>query len=530
MKKKLCLYSHCFCKEEIENLLCLADYEIEEAEFTQEWNNYQDAEEQMLFVIRRPTEVDGLWELIDHIEKNGMNAIVLLLIEQQDFDMVYEASKHSGVRVYYEKNQAEWKGCIENCLSYLRFIEQVQRDKVQLESYEYQKNHKIMERLLVNILQKPEEVEFLLPEINKRYGTHLGDGDYQAIVINVDQYELYGKSSHFLKEVTLLAIHVLSSAKEIIMGYQEPYGLIGIVHYNKERDIARRNEDYRKLWERVSFLQERYGKYQATLAVGQVVDSISKVSESLKEAAKAKEYCFALNCNFIYAPEVCDSSQDMERYLSERKRKELVRYVTMGDVRHVNSWFLDFHQNIEPTFMKYPPAFGQFCWDVYSDMVEQEKSSQSSIFPEWRFFSLQHIYDGRERNRQLEILLLEICHMMAQGMNAEQEVATKAIAYMKVHFKEPINLEFIAEKCGLSTSYFSRKFKEQTGENYIDVLTDIRIREAQKLLGTTDMSIMEIIEEVGYCDDKHFRKLFSKVTGLKPTEYRKKIRAEKNFM
>ena len=92
---------------------------------------------------------------------------------------------------------------------------------------------------------------------------------------------------------------------------------------------------------------------------------------------------------------------------------------------------------------------------------------------------------------------------------------------------EPLNLEFIAEECGLSTSYFSRKFKEHTGENYIDVLTDIRTREAQRLLSTTDLSIGEIVEQVGYCDEKHFRRVFQKATGLRPAEYRKKIKIEK---
>ena len=345
-------------------------------------------------------------------------------------------------------------------------------------------------------------------------------------------YELHNDSGIFtlgVKEVTLTAMHVLSLAADIIMGYQEPYGLIGIIHYNKDTDISQRKEYYEKLWGRIMQLQSRYGEYQATLAVGGIVNNISQVSNSLKEASLAKEYRITTQKDVIYASEICNLHQEMEIYLPERKRKELIRYVTLGDIRHANGWFLDFHQNIEPAFMKYPPAFATFCWQIYCDMAEHEKTSQIVAFPEWKFFSLQHMFDGFERNRELEVLLLEICHMMAEGMAIEQDVAVKAIAYMKVHFKEPINLEFIAEKCGLSTSYFSRKFKEQTGENYIDVLTDIRIREAQKLLGTTDMSIMEILEEVGYCDDKHFRKLFYKITGLKPMEYRKKIRSEKNF-
>lgn len=229
--------------------------------------------------------------------------------------------------------------------------------------------------------------------------------------------------------------------------------------------------------------------------------------------------------DYVLATEEMQEPKSIDEYVPERKIKELLRYVTLGEVRHVNTWFLEFYQNVEPKFMEYPPAFAKFCWEVYR-LSAQNQTEKSVAIPEWKFFKLQHIFDGKERNRALETLLLEICHMMQQESSEDQDVAAQAIAYMKVHYAEPINLEEMAEECGLSTSYFSKKFKEQTGEKYIDVLTDIRIREAQRLLGTTDTPVAEIVEEVGYCDDKHFRRLFHKVTGMNPLEYRKKIRNE----
>ena len=95
---------------------------------------------------------------------------------------------------------------------------------------------------------------------------------------------------------------------------------------------------------------------------------------------------------------------------------------------------------------------------------------------------------------------------------------------MKENYDKPLNLETIAEECGVSPSYFSRKFKAETGEKYIDALTDIRIQEAERLLEETDESILDIMEKVGYLDDKHFRRVFTKRTGMTPTEYRKKIK------
>lgn len=527
---KLQLYTNCFNKNDIESLACMDGYDIHKYELTSDSIEQMNDNDTVLVVIYHPQKMEKMWDLIKGIKDSNVAASVLLILEKEDFSIAYEASKYPQVQLLLKSEDEEgWNRCVAACLEHIIYLKQSMECRVQLEEYEFQKNHKMMERLLANILDKPEQVEFLLPEINKRYGTNLREGEYQVFIIQVDKSELSAPPPHFIKEVTLRTLRTLSFTKEIIMGFREPYGMVGVLHYSKDVAASDRNKDLERLIHSITLLKDKYGEFRVTLAVGGAVNSVSQIMESMKGAALAKEYRIMTEKAVIYAEELKDIDQDMKNYLSERKRKELIRYITLGDVRHVNGWFLDFHRNLEPKFLNYPPAFFYMCWGIYRDLAEHEKTSKLQAFSEWKFFSLQHIFDMQERIRELEVLLLEICHMMAEGMQEEQDVAVKAIAYMKVHFREPINLEFIAEKCGLSTSYFSRKFKEQTGTNYIDALTDIRIREAQKLLGTTDMSIMEILEEVGYCDDKHFRNLFHKVTGMKPMEYRKRIRRDKNY-
>jgi AraC-like DNA-binding protein len=528
--KKLQLYSNCLEKLDIENLTCMEGYEVIKHQIGGGLPEEMDNQGRTLVVIYNPKEMLKLWDLIKEIKNRNEAVAVLLILDKEDFSVAYEACRYPFVHLLLQsENEEGWNRCVNICLEHIQYMEQVQKDKAQLEEYEFQKHHKIRERLLTNILDKPKQVEFLLPEINLRYGTYFGEGWYQVLIIQIDKAEASSPSTHFIKEVTLKTLRALTFTKEIVIGFREPFGMVGILHFSKDADLSNRKRDFERLNNSIAQLQEKYGEFRVTLAVGGEVHSISQILDSMEEADLAKEYRITTGKQVLYAWEIENLKQDMENYLPERKRKELIRHITMGDVRHVNSWFLDFHQNIKPHFMNYPPAFLYLCRYLYQDIAEHEKISKLQAFSEWKFFSLQHMFDVQERIQELEILILEICHMMAEGMQEEQEVAVKAIAYMKVHFRDPINLEFIAEKCGLSTSYFSRKFKEQTGTNYIDVLTDIRIREAQKLLGTTDMSIMEIIDEVGYCDDKHFRKLFSKVTGMKPMEYRKKIRKDKNF-
>ena len=530
MMKTLYLYTNDEKKiEKLETHPHLAEYEIKTFVVDE---NYELLHHQglSLVVIYGAQHKEALWAMIDREEARMAKTVFLFVLEKEDFSFAYKACRYGFVQLLLasEGEEAFYKGVMK-CIEKLLYIERVETERSRLAEYEFQKTSSLMERLLTNILNKPAEVEFLLPEINKRYGTKLGEGDYQVIIITVNRYELYGKSSQFVKDAVLTTLRELSHAKDIIMGYRENYGLMGILHYSEEVNVSERKTAYEHLRDQLMLLTNRYENCLLTLSVGKMVKGISRISDSFMDASLAKEFGIVEGKSFVYAQEVTNLRQDMEKYLPERKRKELIRYIALGDVRHVNSWFLEFHQNMKHKFMQYPPAFALFCQQIYKGISESEKTVKSRFFPEWKFFYLQFIFDVEERIRQLEMLLLEICHVMAQSMEEEQDVAVQAIAYMKVHYKEPINLDYIAQKCGLSTSYFSRKFKEQTGVNYIDVLTDIRIREAQKLLGTTDMSIGSIIEEVGYCDDKHFRKLFNKVTGMKPTEYRKKLRTEKSF-
>lgn len=425
---------------------------------------------------------------------------------------------------YYQNLSLETLDMAEEvCICRVAEIEQLLKDRQRLAEYEFEKQNRIMARLHGAILQKPDEVEFLLPEINRRYETNLGDGCYQAVMVSVSESGLYSKNSHFLKDVTLLMMNCIKLAKEIIIGQKEPYGLTAFVYYGEEIALQARKNEFEELWNRIMCLKERYGSFQATVSAGLVVKGITEMEKSLKTAAYAQEYRMLTGEQVLCAEEKEEIDRNFNHYLSERRLQELVRFVTLGDVRHVNAWFLEFHEYVEPGFMEYPPAFVKFCWKVYYALAEQGKHMERTIFPERRFFDLQYQFDSLERNRQLEVILLEICHMMRQTGGQDQELANQAIAYMKVHYAEPINLQYMAERCGLSTSYFSRKFKEQTGEKYIDVLTDIRIHEAKRFLGTTDIPVSEIVELVGYCDDKHFRKIFQKIVGMNPLAYRKKI-------
>ena len=96
-----------------------------------------------------------------------------------------------------------------------------------------------------------------------------------------------------------------------------------------------------------------------------------------------------------------------------------------------------------------------------------------------------------------------------------------AAAYISQHFKEPLSLDEVAEKSNVSPTYLSKLFKDEMEIGFNEYLNKVRIEESEKLLAQTTHTIKEIAEMTGYGDEKYYSRTFKKVTGIKPSDYRR---------
>lgn len=107
-------------------------------------------------------------------------------------------------------------------------------------------------------------------------------------------------------------------------------------------------------------------------------------------------------------------------------------------------------------------------------------------------------------------------------ISRKTEIVNEAVSFLKLNYSSSqLNINEVALRTFLSPSYLSRLFKENTGSSFSEYLQNIRISEACSLLKKTDAKIIDIMQEVGFRDIKHFNRLFKKVTGKTPGQYRK---------
>lgn len=179
--------------------------------------------------------------------------------------------------------------------------------------------------------------------------------------------------------------------------------------------------------------------------------------------------------------------------------------------------------------------FGQrLLDDIYSypanhftvEIREQVRQLFFLMLEEYRHSA---VYSDFKLQCMLSELLLTIAEYRLPEENASVHPTTltppiiEAVYYMEKHYAENITIDDVAGVANYSASYFSRLFHVQLGKPYTEYLGSIRLKNAQRLLLSTDKSVTEIALESGYQYPGNLTAAFKKRTGMTPQQYRKQM-------
>jgi len=109
------------------------------------------------------------------------------------------------------------------------------------------------------------------------------------------------------------------------------------------------------------------------------------------------------------------------------------------------------------------------------------------------------------------------------------EVIKEVQEYMEKNYESKLSIEALAEKFAISGRTFIRRFKKATLNTPLEYMQRVKVEVAKKSFESTALHINQVMYSVGYNDEKAFRKIFKKYTGLSPLEYRKKYNREMAF-
>lgn len=147
-----------------------------------------------------------------------------------------------------------------------------------------------------------------------------------------------------------------------------------------------------------------------------------------------------------------------------------------------------------------------------------------------RAYFATRVVPGKQHDSIVKLLSIFAQHLamlsnqvVVQHENAEPPVIARAKEFIQEYQTENLRLSHVARAVNTSTFYFCKMFKKVTGINFTDYLSRVRIEKSKNLLLNPNLRVSEIAFEVGFQSLTHFNRVFKKILGQSPSEYRAQL-------
>ena len=169
--------------------------------------------------------------------------------------------------------------------------------------------------------------------------------------------------------------------------------------------------------------------------------------------------------------------------------------------------------------------------------TEAQFSRTAKLLTEWgvqsnpddlrKAFFDTRVLSARQHDSVVKLLTIFAEHLsmvsnqiVVREQNAEPPVVARAKQFISEHQTEELSLEQVAKSVHTSKFYFCKMFKKATGIHFTDYLSRVRTERAKNLLLNPNLRVSEIAYEVGFQSLTHFNRVFKKILGQSPTDYR----------
>ncbi|MBP1994250.1 helix-turn-helix domain-containing protein [Paenibacillus eucommiae] len=282
----------------------------------------------------------------------------------------------------------------------------------------------------------------------------------------------------------------------------------------------------REMTQRASLFFQQAAGYTLTAGIGCEYSAASRIKDSFAEAQHAARYRFMRGGNrpFFYS-EMMDLEMRNLRLPLDRVDANVEMALKQGSEEKMKSYIVQIVERLSAPGVSIETAenlttdFAMTLWKAASDIGILTDSSahlkmEESLNEKFETISLW--------GQRMEDICSELCQMILDNRKSKNDqLYPKLIAYIQQNFADNmLSLDKIADSFGISSSYATRYFKEQTGYSLMQYLDLVRMNEARELLRQSDVILKGIIPQVGYVDESHFIRKFKKHEGVTPNEYR----------
>lgn len=355
---------------------------------------------------------------------------------------------------------------------------------------------------------------------------------YTVVLCFIDQFE---EAIKYFETDTLLQFSINNILEEVLQKYNRD---IQIFYLNNKFLLLFQRKDSKKLEVQQvveEIMKEGHRKVESFLKIsltsvidlgnqksGQIVQSIQKL---IKNEEQRFYYTYGSIQSFRFLPyyetsifkSYMDVLQQLKTFILNKQGEKIDSFINKK-VEEIRD-------------RRFPPKVVR---DWAMKLILDVKISLNAIsyFEEQTYNSMtSKLIQKAENYQALENVLKKICQQFLQQINtidkiSKNEDVINAQKYVLSHLDKKISLKDISAFLHLNPSYFSRLFKKETGESFIEFVTRMKMEKAMELLDNTTKPVDQIALELGFDSNSYFFKTFKKTVGLSPKAYKFKINAE----
>lgn len=317
------------------------------------------------------------------------------------------------------------------------------------------------------------------------------------------------------RELTRLIYHAVSEWGEEkeeydVICFQEEEQIIGIVVNYGMKQQEQIMEEIQELEDRIRFIDSKiFG------VVSEETMDVKQLKEPYNQMIKKDIYQSFYRKEAIFQKQI------------EKKNQTGKRFDFYGFTNYLNTMQYESAVNMLELYIKQAMEYEieeyylknqtkTLCYNLLVSMETKERAEEKRREV---FSDIDQTESVHEFHSKVTQLFLEFHEMIQQKQM--DEVIHSIVSYIRENYEKDLNLMEVAKVFGFNYSYLSTYFHSHKGEGFSEYVNQIRVEKACQLLEEREKTIADISELVGYRDHSYFCRVFKKITGKTPSQYRR---------
>ncbi|HOQ38011.1 MAG TPA: response regulator [Acetivibrio sp.] len=482
-------------------------------------------------------KMDGI-ELYNSIKEYNLSPFVVYLSDPEDLPHVKQGLL-LGAFGYVTKPIDK-----ENLIDVLESV----HEKLMEKKLEKENDKKIKERFEMSLSFSREKIlndllrgkEFPHESLNyiiNEYGINLYKETVQVGIIEVGNFDAStkeliktGKFEELLNKVRSIIADILLQFEGLSCNMVEmDIGVISVILQPVSKvEVNEFEEITADFFEKVLKEIQRNANVRVTIGIGEACSKLRDISQSYMGAKAALRHKYILGGNRVIHIRQSDINEKQYLLYPAEREKLLVEYIMSGDdsaVKLAENVFDDIAVGTENNLKRIAFAANQLMFNI-SHYIDMKYDFVNKLYDFRKFNNVDFLeFGSKEEIKSFFILFVNsLMNVVREYLPVQNNTLIKdACEYVLNNIDQEITLARMADHLNISKNYFCSLFKQETGINFLEYVTKVKMEWAKLLLKEGTYKTYKVSEMLGYREASYFSRLFSKYTGFSPAEYKKQM-------